>query len=99
MGDEEGLRREAVRRRIAGESEAAIAADLGRSRRWVRKWLRRYRTDPRRDRWFQARSRAPERSPHQTPQHICDQVVEARRKLEDDRGRSAARPRWPGSCT
>ena len=35
------LRREAVRRRLAGESPAEIARSLGRSRQWVAKWVRR----------------------------------------------------------
>lgn len=84
MADEEGLRREAVRRRIAGETEAEVAADLGRSQRWVRKWLARYRTDPSRDGWFVSRSRAPKRRPGATPEQVVEQVLEARRKLEDD---------------
>src|SRR5450755_2839679 len=32
------LRREAARRRLAGESPRAIGRDLGRTRRWVAKW-------------------------------------------------------------
>jgi hypothetical protein len=36
------LRREAARRRLAGESPRAIAGDLGRTRRWVAKWAARY---------------------------------------------------------
>ena len=32
------LRREAARRRLAGESPAVIATDLGRTRQWVAKW-------------------------------------------------------------
>lgn len=83
MADEEGLRKEAVRRRIAGEPEAAVAEDLGRSTRWVRKWLRRWRQGQR-DGWFESRSRAPNRRPDQTPKRIRDQVIEAREKLEDD---------------
>lgn len=61
MADEEGLRKEGMRRRIAGEPEAAIAEDLGRSTRWVRKWLRRWRQGHR-DGWFESRSRAPNRT-------------------------------------
>jgi hypothetical protein len=38
MSDAEAvLRREAARRRLAGESPEAIAQDLGRSRQWVAK--------------------------------------------------------------
>ncbi len=36
---EEDLRREAVRRRRAGESAEQVAAALGRTTRWVRKWV------------------------------------------------------------
>ena len=36
------LRREAARRRLAGESPGAIARDLGRTRQWVAKWAARY---------------------------------------------------------
>jgi hypothetical protein len=36
------LRREAARRRLAGESPRAIARDLGRTRQWVAKWAARY---------------------------------------------------------
>ena len=39
---EEELRKEAVRRRLAGESPTEIAAVLGRTSRWVRKWLARH---------------------------------------------------------
>lgn len=42
LDDEVELRREAVRRRLCGESTAKIAADLGRTGRWVRKWVVRY---------------------------------------------------------
>lgn len=34
--------RKAVRRRLGGESAAAIAQTLGRSTRWVQKWTSRY---------------------------------------------------------
>ena len=39
---EVGLRREAARRRLAGESPGAIATDLGLTRQWVAKWAARY---------------------------------------------------------
>ena len=48
-----GLRREAARRRLAGESPRAVARDLGRTRQWVAKWAARY--DPG---WAEGRSRA-----------------------------------------
>jgi len=42
MGSEEEKRREAVLRVLAGEPPSKVAADLGRSDRWVRKWVARY---------------------------------------------------------
>ncbi len=39
---EVALRREAARRRLAGESPEMIALDLGRTRQWVAKWAARY---------------------------------------------------------
>jgi hypothetical protein len=42
-------RREAARRRLAGESPRAIARDLGRTRQWVAKWAARY--DPHNSSW------------------------------------------------
>ncbi|NIA25807.1 MAG: hypothetical protein GWP04_09605 [Gammaproteobacteria bacterium] len=39
---EEKLRKEAVRRRLAGESPEEIAVSLGRTARWVRKWVARH---------------------------------------------------------
>ena len=45
MGDPEiAVRREAARRRLAGESPELIAGDLGRTRQWVAKWAARYGT-------------------------------------------------------
>jgi len=40
--NEEELRKEAVRRRRLSESPETIAADLGRTSRWVRKWVARH---------------------------------------------------------
>ena len=41
-GPEIAARREAARRRLAGESPRVIARDLGRTRQWVAKWAARY---------------------------------------------------------
>ncbi len=51
---EVALRREAARRRLAGESPETIAADLGRTRQWVAKWAARY--DPHDPSWADGRS-------------------------------------------
>jgi predicted transcriptional regulator len=42
---EEDLRKEAVRRRKAGESAEEVAMALGRTSRWVRKWAARAETE------------------------------------------------------
>src|SRR5680860_929492 len=59
---EVAMRREAVRRRLGGESPRAIARDLGRTRQWVAKWAARY--DPHDPGWAEGRSRAPKRVAH-----------------------------------
>lgn len=78
---EEELRREAVRRRIAGESPLEIAEALGRSSRWVRKWVARYGDDDHDDGWAQSQSRAPHTSPNQTPGELAGQILAARERL------------------
>lgn len=81
MADVEvGLRREAARRRLAGESPRAIAADLGRTRQWVAKWAARY--DPDDPGWARGRSRAPKRVPARTAQPVAAVVLEVRARLE-----------------
>jgi RHS repeat-associated protein len=95
MADERGLRQEAVRRHLGGEDAACIAADLGRSERWVYKWVARYEAAARED-WFVPRSRRPGRSPGATPETVVAQVLAARDRLEVDprAQRSAAAIAW-----
>lgn len=82
MSDEGVLRREAVRRRLAGESAAAIAADLGRTTRWVRKWVVRHAESSGHDqRWAESRSRAPHESPNRTAPELETQILDARERL------------------
>ncbi len=78
---EEELRREAVRRRLAGESPTEVAALLGRSTRWVRKWAARHAEDGLTDGWHESRSRAPHRSPTRTSDELRDQILSARARL------------------
>jgi putative transposase len=80
--NEAELRREAVRRRQAGETTEAIAASLGRTGRWVRKWAARHDAAEAGEDWAQSRSRAPKRSPRRTPERLRQQVLDARAKLE-----------------
>ena len=78
---EQELRREAVRRRLAGESPAEIADGLGRSARWVRKWVARHREIGDQDSWAQSQSTAPKYSPTRRPAEIEAQIVAARERL------------------
>lgn len=80
VSDEE-LRREAVRRRLAGEGSEEIAEALGRSGRWVRKWVARHEEHSGEDTWAVERSRAPHHSPSRTPEKLEDQILAARRRL------------------
>jgi transposase len=74
------VRREAARRRLAGESPRAIARDLGRTRQWVAKWAARY--DPHDSSWAEGRSRAPKRVARRTDAGVEAQVLEVRARLE-----------------
>jgi hypothetical protein len=78
--DEVGLRREAVRRLLQGESPSAIARDLNRSRQWVYVWGWRYDADPRTD--FADGSRTPHHWPSQTPPEVERLIVALRQELE-----------------
>jgi putative transposase len=73
-------RREAARRRLAGESPRAIARDLGRTRQWVAKWAARY--DPNDSAWAEGCSRAPKRVANRTDAGVEAGVLEVRRRLE-----------------
>jgi len=79
---EEEERREAVARVLAGEPQAKVAADLGRTDRWVRKWVARY--DPGNESWAQERSRAPKNQARRTPQDTERIVLEIRARLMAD---------------
>ncbi len=78
---EEELRREAVRRRLAGDSPTAIAKSLGRTTRWVRKWSARHAEEGLSDTWHTSRSTAPHHSPTRTPDDLTDQILDARARL------------------
>jgi putative transposase len=74
------LRREAARRRRAGESPRAIARDLGRTRQWVAKWAARY--DPGDPAWAREQSRAPRRVANRTADDVEARVLAVRERLE-----------------
>lgn len=78
---EEELRREAVRRRLAGESPTEIAQAVGRTTRWVRKWVARHDESGEEQRWAQDRSRAPHHSPTKLDDETRDLIIAARERL------------------
>ncbi|MGH3993343.1 MAG: integrase core domain-containing protein, partial [Pseudonocardiaceae bacterium] len=77
---EEAVRREAVARRLSGESPEAIGRSLGRPRQWVARWARRY--DPGDRDWAADRSRAPHTVANRTPGELVSQVLSVRERLE-----------------
>jgi putative transposase len=77
---EQELRREAIRRRLAGEQRHAICQDLDRSPRWFSKWWAAYQQNPQMD--FADGSRAPCAHPGQTPDKLIRAIVSIRRTLE-----------------
>ncbi|MPZ71450.1 MAG: hypothetical protein GEU71_18290 [Actinobacteria bacterium] len=78
---EEKLRKEAVRRRLAGESPEEIAVSLGRTARWVRKWVARHGDEAHDEGWAEGRSRAPHSSPTQIDDGLRHQILAARERL------------------
>jgi hypothetical protein len=88
------LRREAIRRRLAGQQRRDICydlghstsdlghstSDLGHSTSWFDKWWARYRQDPTTD--LSDGSRAPHTSPQQIPAEVVHTVLTVRRALE-----------------
>ena len=79
---EEELRKEAVRRRRAGESTQEVAAALGRTDRWVRKWVVRAEEEAGNEAWAKSRSRAPHHSPRRTPEGLRALILDARLRLQ-----------------
>lgn len=79
---EESLRQQAVARVLAGEPAPKVAADLGRTDRWVRKWVARY--DPADPMWATEFSRTPATSPNKTPADVEKTVLEIRARLMDN---------------
>jgi hypothetical protein len=77
---EQALRREAVRRRLHGESRQQICQDLARSPRWFDKWWAAYRHNPQTD--FADDSRAPHHSPTRIPAALEQAIVNIREQLE-----------------
>lgn len=76
---EKEARRKAVLRVLAGEPPSKVAADFGRTDRWVRKWVTRY--DPANEAWAAGLSRAPRTQAAKTPEDIERVVLEIRERL------------------
>ncbi len=79
---EERTRREVVARVLSGEPVAKVAAEVGKTDRWVRKWVARY--DPNDEGWAKDRSRAPRRVANRTPQATERMILEVRDRLMAD---------------
>jgi hypothetical protein len=77
---EQGLRCEAVRRRLQGQRVCDICQDLQRSPRWLNKWWHEYHRHPDTD--FADRSRAPRTWPQQVASETEQAIVGLRRALE-----------------
>lgn len=82
MGGAEQERRAAVMRVLAGEPPSMVAADLGRTDRWVRKWVARF--DPADETWAEERSRAPKSQAYRTEQETEELVLKIRQRLHDN---------------
>ncbi|MGH2451370.1 MAG: helix-turn-helix domain-containing protein [Candidatus Limnocylindria bacterium] len=80
MDDEERLRREAVRRVLAGEPAGAVAKGLRRSERWVFKWQARY--DPTDAGWATELSRAPTHVANRTSADLERLILTVRERLQ-----------------
>jgi hypothetical protein len=76
---EQDLRREAIRRRLAGERRRDICRALSRATSWFDKWWAVYRRDPTSD--LADRSRAPRTRPQQVPAELVAAVVTTRQIL------------------
>src|SRR3954452_14374995 len=90
-----GLRREAVRRRLAGESPEVIAGELGRTRQWVGSWTARY--DPDDPGWARGRSHAARRVANRTDAEVEQQGWRCAASWRPTRGRRSVRRRSRGS--
>lgn len=78
--NEQGVRREAIRRRLQGERRIDICRSLERSPGWFSKWWRAYQADPRTA--LADRSRAPQASPSRLSTTLVQAIVMARHILE-----------------
>ena len=80
VSTEQALRREAIRRRLAGKRRSEICCDLNRSPRWFSKWWTAYQQNPRTD--LADRLRVPLISPSKIPESVVQAIVSIRKRLE-----------------
>lgn len=79
MTQEITLRKEAVRRFLAGENKVSIGKALGKSRFWVHRWVERY--DPAKpEESLQDRSSAPQDPHREWSDEVITQVLNIRRR-------------------
>ena len=79
MTQEITLRKEAVRRFLAGENKVSIGKALGKSRFWVHRWVERY--DPAKpEESLQDRSSAPKNPHREWSDEVITQVLNIRRR-------------------
>ena len=77
---EEGLRKQAVQRHLAGESPKAVYTSLNRSKKWFFKWLSRYQSGA--DNWYQEHSRAPLTRPSALSAADKEIITSTRKRLD-----------------
>ena len=78
-------RKQAIRRYLDGENVTEIVKSFGKTRPWFYNWLKRYQTCGEEGEWFLDRSRAPKTKPTKVASSLEEQVVEARKRLEEKR--------------
>jgi len=79
MPNQEAIRKQAIQRRLAGESVAGICEDLDRSRKWFYKWYKRYESgDPE---WYKNKSKAPKNKPQSIDPELENAIISVRKQL------------------
>ncbi len=79
MSNQEEVRKEAIQRRLAGETVSSICDALGHSRKWFYKWYKRYSSgDPG---WYKNQSKAPKKKPQGIDSELEKTIVSVRKHL------------------
>ncbi len=82
MSDKIALRKQAVRRYLAGESKRSICRDLSKSPSWLDYWLERYDPDDP-DNSLKDRSSAPQQPHYKWPQEMVQLALNSRRLRQE----------------